>query len=87
MSRFFPSLFYVSGGDDVVLFLLFAFSAVLGRRRRCETPTMTAQAGPGVGKGYTGRKLASLSRGVCPRGQRQAAAIALRAACSGIPSN
>ena len=39
------------------LFLLFVcFLAVLGRRRRCETPTMTAQAGPGVGKGYTGGK-------------------------------
>ena len=44
----------------MMLFPLFfccvCFLAVLGRRRRCETLTMTAQAGPGVGKGYTGGK-------------------------------
>ena len=78
-------LAHAYGGDGVVcLFLFVCFVADMGRRRRCETPTMTAQAGPGVGKGYTGGKLASLSRGACPRGQRQAAAVALRAACSGI---
>ena len=39
-----------------LLFALFCFLAGLGRRRRCETLTMTAQAGPRVGKGYTGGK-------------------------------
>ena len=38
------------------LFALVCFLAVLGRRRRCETLTMTARAGPRVGEGYTGGK-------------------------------
>ena len=44
---------------------------------------MTAQAGPGAGNGYTGGKSGCLPR----EGQRQAAAIALWAACSGIINN
>ena len=69
------------------LFLFFCFLAVLGKRRRCETPTMTAQAGPGVGKGYTGGKGPLFSLLAIARGSGIAAAIALRAACSGISNN
>ena len=47
--------------SSLLSFLLFyrcllSFSFVrrsMGSRRRCETPTITAQAGPGAGKGYT----------------------------------
>ena len=55
----------------------------MGRRRCCETPTITAQAGSGVGKGYTcgGKRLLFLA---CEGQRHAAAAIALRAACSGI---
>ena len=51
-----------------LLFALVCFLAGLGRRRRCETLTMTAQAGPGVGKGYTGGKGPLFSLLVIARG-------------------
>ena len=57
---FFSSSLVLSGGEGVVFSFLFVwvfcFLAGLGRRRCCETLTMTAQAGPRVGKGYTGGK-------------------------------
>ena len=62
------------------------FLADLGRRRRWEYPNKTAQAGSGAGKGYTcGGKNRLLSL-ACEGQRHAAAAIALRAACSGIPN-
>ena len=56
-----------------------------------DTPTMTAQAGPGAGNGYTGGKQSPVSclsslclRGMTARGSGDTAAMALRAACSGL---
>ena len=45
-------------GEEVFSFsFVFSFLAVLGRRRRCEIPTMTpARCSPGAGDGYTCKK-------------------------------
>ena len=56
-----------------------------------DAPTIAAQAGSGVGYGYTGGKAKSCPlfavpclRGMAAKGSGDAAAIALRAACSGL---
>ena len=88
VSSFFLSFCLLSGMGVTVLFYSFplyelCFLADMGRRRCCETPTITARAGSGAGKGYTcgGKRLLFLD---CEGQRHAAAAIALRAACSGI---
>ena len=68
-----------------VLFFSFVLGGKWGEGDRGDTSTITAQAGSEVGDGYTWRK--RLLFLACEGQRHAAAAIALRAACSGISSN